>query len=247
MISAFTVEVRRSAARPSRPNAVVGVDLGLTTLATLSNGKMAPNPRHLATALTRLRATARTLARRTGPDRSIRQRRSNRWEKARRKLSRQSARVANLRRDSLHKLTTNLANTYGTIVVEDLHVAGMIKNRRLSRAIADAGFSEFRRQLDYKMRWRGGRLVIAERWFPSSKTCSTCGAVKPKLPLRARTLGCEHCGLTMDRDLNAARNLENYYVAQSGWETQNGRGADQKTGPGPAGGDETSTPRRNTG
>ena len=138
------------------------------------------------------------------------------------------ARVANLRRDGLHKLTTRLAASFGTLVVEDLNVAGMLRNRRLARHIADAGFGEFRRQLAYKTGWRGGELMVADRWFASSKTCSGCGGVKPKLRLSDRIFRCECCGLVLDRDLNAARNLKQY-VARSGRETVNGRGADQKT------------------
>jgi putative transposase len=115
--------------------------------------------------------------------------------------------VADLRRDGLHKLTTRLAREYGTVVVEDLNVAGMMANRRLARHIADAGFAELRRQLAYKTVWNGGRLVVADRWFPSSKTCSVCGAVKAKLALAERTYHCTTCGLTLDRDVNAARNL----------------------------------------
>lgn len=132
------------------------------------------------------------------------------------------------RHDSIHKLTTRLARAYGTIVVEDLNVAGMLRNHRLSRAVADAGFGEIRRQLEYKTVWNGGLLVAADRWYPSSKTCSGCGVVKPKLPLRVRTFTCGACGLTLDRDHNAAINLKRQ-VAQSGWETLNGRGADRKT------------------
>jgi putative transposase len=136
-----------------------------------------------------------------------------------------------LRRDGLHKLTTRLAREYGTIVVEDLNVAGMLANRRLARRIADAGFAELRRQLAYKTGWNGGRLVVADRWYPSSKTCSGCGAVKTKLVLSERTYTCTTCGLVLDRDVNAARNLAALAVtvAGSGSETVNGRGADRKT------------------
>jgi putative transposase len=133
----------------------------------------------------------------------------------------------------MHKLTTSLAAQYGTVVVEDLNVAGMMRNRRLARLVADAGFGEIRRQLKYKSAWNGGRLEVAGRWFPSSKTCSACGAVKAKLPLRMRTYICESCGLVIDRDENAARNLAalvKRHVAGSGPETENGRGADRKTG-----------------
>ncbi|OPG09145.1 zinc ribbon domain-containing protein [Microbispora sp. GKU 823] len=122
----------------------------------------------------------------------------------------------------------------------------MVRNRRLARAIADAGFGEIRRQLGYKTAWNGGRLVVADRWFPSSKTCSACGAVKAKLPLRVRTFACGACGLVIDRDRNAALNLASLvkHVAGSGPETVNGRGADRKAGPSPAGGCEASTPHR---
>ncbi|GIF80405.1 hypothetical protein Cba03nite_17540 [Catellatospora bangladeshensis] len=126
-------------------------------------------------------------------------------------------------------------------MVEDLNVAGMIRNRRLARHIADAGWATLRRHLEYKTTWNGGRLITADRWFASSKTCSSCGAVKPKLRLRERTYTCEHCGLSMDRDLNAAINLQQY-VARSGWETQNGRGADRETALVVAGGCEATTP-----
>lgn len=238
---AFTVEVQRATRTPARPDAVVGVDVGIATLAVLSTGEAVPNPRHLNKALHVLRKASRTLSRRQGPDRRTAQRPSARWQAARAQVTRIHARVANLRKDGLHKLTTALATTYGTVVVEDLNVAGMLTNRALARHLADASFGEIRRQLDYKTRWYGGALAVADRWYPSSKTCSACGVVKPKLPLRVRTFTCEHCGLVLDRDLNAALNLK-HYVTGSGPETLNGRGADQKTGPRPAGGYETPTP-----
>lgn len=124
-----------------------------------------------------------------------------------RPLGHAHARVANLRRDGLHKLTTRLARQHGTIVVEDLNVAGMLRNRCLARHIADAGFAELRRQLAYKTTWNGGRLVTADRWHPSAKTCSGCGAVKTKPALSERTYTCTTRGMVLDRDLNAARNL----------------------------------------
>jgi putative transposase len=243
---AFTVEVRRTVRRPARPDATVGVDLGLSTLAVLSTGQHVPNPAHLAAGLRKLGTAARAMARRTGTDRRTGQQASRRWHRARDHLSRLHARVGNLRRDALHKLSTSLAATYGTIVVEDLNVAGMLRNRRLARHIADAGFAELRRQLASKTRWNAGTLAVADRWFPSSKTCSACQTVKPKLSLATRTFTCHTCGLVIDRDLNAAINLE-HHVARSGWETSNGRRADPKTEPGSAGGNEASTPHRETG
>lgn len=123
-------------------------------------------------------------------------------------------------------------------MIEDLNVAELVRNRKLARLISDAGFGEFRRQLTSKTQWYGSRLVVADRWFPSSKTCSGCKAVKPKLSLAQRTFTCGHCGLVIDRDLNASINLRDLvaHVAGSGSETRNGRGADQKTRPGLAGG-----------
>jgi putative transposase len=121
------------------------------------------------------------------------------------------------------------------VVIEDLNVAGMTKNRRLARHVADASFSEIRRQLAYKIEWHGGTLIVADRWFASSKTCSRCGAVRAKLTLSERMYVCDVCAMVMDRDVNAALNLAQYgrnelKVAASGAETHNGRGADQRTG-----------------
>jgi IS605 OrfB family transposase len=250
----FTVEVQRVQRTPACPDAVIGVDLGIKTLAVFSDGRpAAPNPRHYDLLRRRLARLSRTVARRRGPDRRTGQRPSNRWQRANGQRNRVHYRTASLRRDALHKLTTSLARQYGTIVVEDLNVAGMVKNRRLARVVSDAGFAEIRRQLSYKTQWNGGELAVASRWYPSSKTCSGCQTVKPKLPLRMRTYVCQACGLVTDRDANAARNLAalvKRHVAGSGPETQNGRGADQKTRHRLAGGTtprqrtETSTPHR---
>ena len=229
---AFTCEVQRAERSPVRPHGVVGVDVGVRHLAVLSTGELVANPRHLATATRRLRRLARAMSRKVGPDKRTGQRPSNRWQRARRGLSAAHRRVADLRRDGLHKITSRLAGDYGTVVVEDLHVAGMVRNRRLAKAISDCGFGEIRRQLAYKTSWSGGRLVVADRFYPSSKTCSGCGAVKPKLPLSARTYVCQHCGRSLDRDLNAAINLAQLVVAGSDPETVNGRGANRKTRPG---------------
>jgi putative transposase len=188
---------------------------------------------------------SRAVSRRQGPDRRTGQQPSNRWRKANTARNRVHHRVTNLRRDAIHKLTTDLARQYGTIVVEDLNVCGMVKNRRLARVVSDAGFGQIRRQLAYKTTWNGGTLVVADRWFPSSKTCSRCGVVKAKLRLSERVFACTECGLVLDRDENAALNLAALVkrtVAGSGPETENGRGADRKTRPDRAGGYETSTP-----
>ncbi|WP_431874237.1 IS607 family element RNA-guided endonuclease TnpB [Micromonospora marina] len=227
----FTVEVERAERTPDRPQSVVGVDVGIKYLAVLSTGELVPNPRHLVAAQQRMRALGRTLSRKTGPDRRTGRRPSKRWERAAARLGRAHARVAHLRRDGLHKLTTRLARKHGTVVVEDLNVTGMLRNRRLARHIADAGFSEIRRQLAYKTSWNGGRLLVADRWYPSSKTCSGCGAVKAKLALHEREFTCEVCGLVIDRDRNASLNLAalaaEFDTAGSG--PVAARGADRKT------------------
>ncbi|MEV4492670.1 IS607 family element RNA-guided endonuclease TnpB [Micromonospora coxensis] len=230
---AFCVEVDRAERRPTRPGSVVGVDVGIKHLAVPSTGELVDNPRHLAAAQQRLRYLGRALSRKSGPDRKGGRRASGRWQRAADRLGCAHARVRNLRRDGLHKLTTRLAREYGTIVVEDLNVAGMLANRRLARHIADAGFAEIRRQLAYKTSWNGGRLLVADRWYPSSKTCSGCGAVKTKLALHEREYHCDACGLIMDRDHNAARNLAalaaEFDTAGSG--PVAARGANQKTRP----------------
>jgi putative transposase len=220
---AFTVEVDRDTPAPGgrqQNNGTVGVDLGVATLAVLSTGEKIPNPRHLAASLRRLRRAARALAR-TRPGSRGRVRRAAR-------LGRIHARVACQRRDGLHKLTTRLAKDFGTVVVEDLHVAGMVRNRCLARSVADTGMAEVRRQLAYKTTWYGSRLVVAGRWYPSSKTCSACGWRNPSLTLAERTFTCGRCGMVADRDHNAALNLRGL-VAGSGPETVNARGADCKT------------------
>jgi putative transposase len=204
---AFSVEVTRTDPAPARPGTAVGVDLGVTSLAVLSTGEIVPNPRHLEVAQRELRRLQRQAARRTGPDRRTGRIPSNRWRKTRARVARLHGQVADARRDGLHKLTTRLVRGFGTIVLEDLHVSGMLRNRRLARHIDGVGMGELRRQTGYKTTWAGGRLVLADRWYPSSKTCSDCGAVKTKLPLRVRVYHCDECGLVLDRDLNAARNL----------------------------------------
>jgi putative transposase len=218
----FTVEVQRPIPASNGRATVVGVDVGVRRLATLSTGATIANPRALEHSLGRVRRLNRQLARRAAG--------SRRRNQTRQRLARVHARAANLRRDALHKLTTTLATQHGTVVVEELNVAGMLRNRKLARAIADTGLAELRRQLGYKTSWYGSRLVLADPYYPSSKTCSGCGWVKAKLTLTERTFTCEACGLQLDRDLNAARNLATLtqYVAQSGWETQNARGADRR-------------------
>src|SRR5215217_2611964 len=219
----FTVEVERQIPATNGKTTTIGVDVGIRHLAVLSTGEPPiPNPRALEQSAQRLRRLNRELTRRRPA--------SRRRKLARRRLARTHARAANLRRDALHKLTTTLAKEHATVVVEHLNVAGMVRNRRIARALGDTGLAELRRMLAYKTAWYGSRLVVADRFYPSSKTCSACGWVKAKLTLAERTFTCEVCGMRIDRDLNAARNLATLaqHVAQSGWETENACGADRK-------------------
>jgi putative transposase len=224
----FTVEEDRDIpARHARPGSAVGIDLGVKTLITGADntGKVitVPGPRPLKAALGRLRRASRAHSRK--------QPGSGRRRRSAARLARLHARIANVRADALHKATTMLAERYETVVAEDLNVAGMTRNRRLARAVGDQGFGQLRRMLGYKSAWRGGTLLAADRFYPSSKKCSGCGAVKAKLALCERTYRCEYCGLVEDRDVNAARNLLS--LAASGAERLNARGAAVR--PGPAG------------
>ncbi|MEV7027827.1 IS607 family element RNA-guided endonuclease TnpB, partial [Kitasatospora sp. NPDC093558] len=207
----FQTEVKKTERTAAHPDVAVGVDLGVKCLAvmadSLGEARFEPNPRHLDRALKRLRRASRRVCRRQGPDRRKGVKPSKRWLRANDERNRVHYRVANLRMDALHKLTTAITSEYGTVVVEDLNVAGMLRNRRLARKIQDAGFGEIRRQIAYKTGWTGGRVIVADRWYPSSKTCSACKAVKAKLPLPVRVFTCDACGLVIDRDENAARNL----------------------------------------
>ena len=203
----LSVEITRDDPTPTRPDTAVGVDLGVKSLAVLSTGEVIANPRHLDVALRELRRLQRQAARRVGPDKRTRRQPSARWRKTQARVARLHTAVANARRDGLHKLSTRLVRTFGTVVVEDLNVAGMTKNRRLARHIAGVGMAELRRQIEYKAAWSGVHVHVADRWYPSSKTCSACGVVKAKLRLSDRVYTCDQCGFTLDRDLNAARDL----------------------------------------
>ncbi len=177
----------------------VGVDLGVKTLATLSDGTTFANRRAMGRRLRKLRQLSKSLSRK--------KKGSKNREKAKLRLAMMYLKVFNIRQDTLHKVTTYLAKSHSKVVIEDLLVSGMMKNRRLARVIADVGFYEFRRQLEYKCGWYGSELVIVSRTFPSSKMCSQCGHKKEVLSLSEREYECEQCGLVIDRDLNAALNL----------------------------------------
>ncbi|MFD5062540.1 RNA-guided endonuclease InsQ/TnpB family protein [Streptomyces sp. NPDC058394] len=183
----------------SATDAAVGVDVGLNHLLTLSTGEKIANPRHERTDRARLARAQRTLARKAKGDGANRR-------KARLKVAKIHARIADRRRDGLHKLTTRLVRENQTIVIEDLTVRNMVKNRSLARAISDAAWAEFRSLLEYKAQWYGREVIAVDRFFPSSKLCSVCGTLQGKMPLHVRTWTCA-CGATHDRDVNAARNL----------------------------------------
>jgi len=185
----------------------VGVDLGVSALASLSTGETVKGPRPHKALLSRLRRLSRSLSRK--------QKGSKNRNKAKVKLSRHHAKIACIRRDALHKLTTDLTRRFHTIGIEDLNVKGMVKNRRLARSIADVGFFECRRQLEYKADMRGGQIVVADRWFASSKTCSSCAHKLDELPLSVRQWNCPECGAAHDRDVNAAINLKNLAVSST--------------------------------
>ncbi|MGW4138268.1 RNA-guided endonuclease InsQ/TnpB family protein [Streptomyces mirabilis] len=176
----------------------VGVDVGLDHLLTLSTGEKIANPRHERRDRAALAKQQRRLAKK--------EKGSANRARARLKVAKIHARIADRRRDSLHKLTTRLVRENQTIVIEDLTVRNMVKNHRLARAISDAAWSEFRSMLEYKAQWYGREVIAVDRWFPSSRLCSACGTLQDRMPLNVRTWTCD-CGVTHDRDVNAAHNL----------------------------------------
>jgi len=191
-------------------NQAVGVDLGVSTLATLSNGKKVTGTKATKKYDDKLRRLNQELSRRNGSKKGEKQ--SNNFKKTKRKLSRLYAKMANIRADDSHKLTTELTQNYSLIGIEDLNVKGMMSNHKLARSVADMSFFEFRRQLEYKSETTNSKIIIADRWFASSKTCSNCGEKKSELALSERTYHCEVCGFVCDRDINAAINLKNYAI-----------------------------------
>lgn len=213
--ASFSVEVEEAPFQ-RESQASVGVDLGLIDLAVLSDGTRFANPQALRRNLKKLRRLSRGL--------SHKKKGSENRRKARMKLAKLHYRISCIRKDALHKLTTYLVKNYSLIGIETLNVKGMLKNGRLSRAVADVGMHEFRRQLAYKSVLYGTQLVLADRWFPSSKTCSECGCVREvPLKLAVRRWLCHECGVEHDRDLNAAINLrimaESYSVTACGEES----------------------------
>jgi putative transposase len=204
----ITVDTENNSHLPKAENqGVVGVDLGVSTFATLSTGEKVEGPKAHKALLDRLKRLSRNLSRK--------QKGSANRHKAKVKLARLHARIANIRLDAVHKLTSDLTRRFHTIAIENLNVRGMLKNRHLSRSIMDMSFFEFRRQLEYKAAMRGGVVVVADRFYPSSKTCSDCGHKVEALPLSVREWACPDCGVLHDRDVNAAINLKNLAVSST--------------------------------
>lgn len=196
-----SLQVEQESWLVAAPERVIGVDVGIKSLAVTSDGEVFENPKALRAAEQRVRLAQKSVSRKKNGSANRR--------KAVRRLARQHYRVSCVRKDAIHKATSAITKRASVIVIESLNVAGMMKNRRLARAIGDAGMSEFHRQLKYKAEWRGSVVIEADRFFPSSKMCSGCGNVKKSLSLSERVYACEACGLVIDRDLNAAINLKN--------------------------------------
>ncbi|MDD5272788.1 MAG: RNA-guided endonuclease TnpB family protein [Methylovulum sp.] len=206
--ASISVETEDKSHLPQAENqGVVGVDLGVKALATLSNGEVIAGAKPLKQRVAKLKRLSRALSRKTKGS-------ANR-HKAKQKIAKLHARIAFIRQNTLHQLTGYLTSCFHTIGIEDLNVKGMVKNRKLSRAISDMGFFEFRRQLEYKAQMRGGIVVVADRGYPSSKTCSVCKYVQTSLPLPVREWQCPNCQARHDRDINAAVNLANYAVSST--------------------------------
>jgi putative transposase len=249
-VISFTVQRSAKDRRARQPRAAVGVDLGLARLATLSTGQVAANSRPLQASLRALRRLQRQLDRQRRannrgnyyPDGRARKGctkwvESTRMVRTEQRIAKLHERVANLRREQAHQLTTTLVREFGVIGVETLAVKNLMANRRLARHIADVGWGIILAQLSYKTSWsHGSLLAAADRFYPSSKKCSACSAVKAKLRLAERLFTCDACGHVQDRDLNAALNLAGManrhaqaegisaYVARTGRFTLNARG-----------------------
>ena len=197
----------------------VGVDLGVTDLAILSDGTKFSGSKPLKKSLKKLKRLSKSLSKKQRVEEvytdknGVEKKRkvpSKNYLKAKTKLAREHAKVANIRKDSLHKITTYIVQKYDIICIEDLNVKGMMQNKKLARAISDIGFYEFKRQLLYKAEMCGKNIVLADRWFPSSKTCSECGHKMEQMPLSVREWECPNCHTHHDRDINAAINLKKY-------------------------------------
>ncbi|MFB6349984.1 RNA-guided endonuclease InsQ/TnpB family protein [Moraxella sp. ZJ142] len=198
----ITVELAEPIKPLAKTGKSIGIDMGISDFAVLSDGNKIQAPKPYKRAIKRLKRAQKSLSRK--------QKGSNNRAKARTKLARLHLRVSNIRLDFLHKLTTKLVKTHDVICLEDLNVKGMVKNHKLAGSIADLGFYEFKRQLMYKAEQWGRQVKFVDRFFPSSKTCSCCGYKMEKLPLSVRHWTCPSCQTEHDRDVNAAINILNF-------------------------------------
>ena len=198
--------------RTNKQYNTVGVDLGVKTLATLSNGEVFENLKPYKNAKKKLRKQQKEVSRRFVKGAKNQ---SSNYKKSVTKLSKIHSKIANIRSDNTHKITSYLAKNFETVVIEDLKVSNMVKNHNLASAILDGGFYEFKRQLLYKKEWYGGSVILANTYYPSSKLCSCCGSKKEVLKLSEREYTCTECSSVMDRDYNASKNLENLAVSST--------------------------------
>ena len=216
--ASFSLEITEEEYKRTHPNVdlveserKVGIDLGIKSALILSDGFAIDNPKPLKKNLRKIKRLSRQLGKRVHPktkeERLKGVKKSNNYMKLSAKLSIAQGRVANIRRDFLHKVTTILTTHYGEIAIEDLNVKGMTKNHRLAQAINDVSLGELRRQIEYKAATNGVKVTKADRYFASSKTCSVCGEKDEELTLSDRTFHCKHCGAVLDRDYNASLNL----------------------------------------
>lgn len=197
-----SIQVEETIADPkAKPESIVGIDLGIKTLATCSDGTVFENPKTLRKNMKKIKRLSRSLHRK--------QKVSKNRKKAARRLAKLHYRIGNIRKDTIHKITTQLAKTKSVIGIEDLNVSGMMKNHCIAQAISDLGLYEFRRQLKYKGELYGCKIVLVDRFFPSSKMCSICGCLNNNLELSDRFWTCD-CGAKHDRDMNAAMNIKDY-------------------------------------
>ncbi|MBE9217217.1 transposase, partial [Plectonema cf. radiosum LEGE 06105] len=198
---AIKYEIEKPSVVIDRPT--VGVDIGIKELAVCSNGKVFKNPKAYRFGSKRMKRLQRSVSRKVKGSRNR--------KKAVKKLARLHARIANIRKDAIHKLTNYLAKNHSIIKIEDLHIKAFLKNHKLAGAIADCGMYEFKRQLEYKTEKFSSQLVLVDRFFPSSQICSNCGNHRHKMPLKNRVYVCPDCGHTEDRDLNAAKNIDRWF------------------------------------
>ncbi len=206
--------------RSNEKNKVVGIDLGIKSLATCSDGATYENPKALKKNLKRLKRKQKQLSRK--------KKSSKNYGKAKQKLAKLYYHISNIRKDCLHKITSKIIDENQVIVLEDLKVSNMMKNHCLAQAISDVGLHEFRRQIEYKAKWSGRKVVFADAFYPSSKTCSCCGWKNSDLKLTDRVFECKMCDMKIDRDLNASLNLKQIYTGSSSGIQACGDGSSEK-------------------